>query len=478
MRAVHAAAPASTAPASLRARGRDDARAASPRAPLPRGRRVGAARASVRAMAHPSRSRKLTRSIEAAKEARAGRLDVATKLVMWGVDVERMRAGERSRDDDDDDDARGGGSGGAVREREETTTARPRPDDETSSSSDASAATSDAPPSDAAKRVAELLRRQREEAWPMQGTDAWHVARARLVSASEASSALGVDPHRGPERLIRDKLRRLNEHERVPSDVVEAMEAEANGGWGKGEARARARANDLGWRANGGKGRRGKKKKKRGGGGGAGGKRRAAAAAAAVADGARGVPGAPRALPPAIVHGNAFEPVARAHYARVERETVHEFGLKTHDRLPWLAATPDGVAAASGAVLEIKCPYSRPVLPRTRLREHYPQLQVLMRVFDLDECHFVQFKPPGVGVGRAGVMNEDRPLYLRETVRRDDGWWDANEPRLRAFHDELERALARREEAIARLGGGGGGGGGGGESGEMIAGEVIDSQPI
>eukprot|EP00982_Pelagococcus_subviridis_P000021 222-Pelagococcus_subviridis.AAC.1 len=81
-------------------------------------------------MAHPSRSRKLTRSIEAAKEARAGRLDVATKLGMWGVDVERMRAGERSRDDDDDDDARGGGSGGAVREREETTTARPRPDDE------------------------------------------------------------------------------------------------------------------------------------------------------------------------------------------------------------------------------------------------------------------------------------------------------------------------------------------------------------
>ena len=181
-------------------------------------------------------------------------------------------------------------------------------------------------------------------------------------------------------------------------------------------------------------------------------KKEAAAAAAGgetprrrrrVADGARGVPGAPRALPPAIVHGNAFEPVARAHYARVERETVHEFGLKTHDRLPWLAATPDGVAAASGAVLEIKCPYSRPVLPRTRLREHYPQLQVLMRVFDLDECHFVQFKPPGVGVGRAGVMNEDRPLYLRETVRRDDGWWDANEPRLRAFHGELESARSR-----------------------------------
>jgi hypothetical protein len=42
--------------------------------------------------------------------------------------------------------------------------------------------------------------------------------------------------------------------------------------------------------------------------------------------------------------------------------------------------------------------------------EHHPQLQVLMQVFDLDECHFVQYKPAGTGVGFAGVMNEDRPV--------------------------------------------------------------------
>ena len=108
-----------------------------------------------------------------------------------------------------------------------------------------------------------------------------------------------------------------------------------------------------------------------------------------------------------------------------------EFGLKIHDELPWLGATPDGVTD-DGKILEVKCPYSRPVLPNVRCKEHYPQLQVLMQVYNLDSCDFVQFKPAGVGMGHAGVMNEDRPLYLMETVARDDHWW-RNQPRLSHF---------------------------------------------
>jgi hypothetical protein len=79
-----------------------------------------------------------------------------------------------------------------------------------------------------------------------------------------------------------------------------------------------------------------------------------------------------------------------------------------------------------------------------------------MAVFDLDEVHFVQYKPAGTGVGHAGVMNEDRPLYLRETVARDAGWWGANQPRLLAFHRQLEAALEERDGCVARHAGAGG----------------------
>ena len=373
-------------------------------------------------------------------------MDVMTKLAMWGVDVERMRSGRREPTVETSTTA--GGNADA----RETATAN---DEDADDAADVDVDAADTkipvggpgandPPSandTPSARVLELLARQEAEHWPAQGSDEWLLARARIVSASEASAALGVDRFRSPEKLIRDKLARLDHLEAVPRDALAAA-AESF------DAAAREKANDLGWRANGGKkgDKNARKKKRRGkrGRGGVGGHRFAGANELQ-----RVVPGGGVArVPPAVAHGNAFEPVARAHYARVESQTVHEFGLKMHDTLPWLGATPDGVVA-SGAILEIKCPYSRPVLPRVRAKEHYPQLQVLMQVFDVDECHFVQYKPPGTGTGRAGVMNEDRPLYLRETVSRDRAWWAANQPRLKAFHETLETALRTREERLA-----------------------------
>ena len=84
-----------------------------------------------------------------------------------------------------------------------------------------------------------------------------------------------------------------------------------------------------------------------------------------------------------------------------------------------------------------------------RAKEHFPQIEVLLQVFGADECQFVQYKPPGLGRGRAGVMNGDRPLYLRETVARDDGWWRANKPRLERFHEALSAAIGEREARLA-----------------------------
>ena len=45
-----------------------------------------------------------------------------------------------------------------------------------------------------------------------------------------------------------------------------------------------------------------------------------------------------------------------------------------------------------------------------------------MQVFDVDECHFVQYKPPGTGTGRARVMNAQAVVPAR-VHREDRAWW-------------------------------------------------------
>ena len=290
--------------------------------------------------------------------------------------------------------------------------------------------------------------------WSAVGTEAWAHARARLVSASEASAALGLDRFRTPERLIADKLSRLDAAEGVDAETLLAIAALNPANDPSGTASAASGGARLGWRAKA-SGKKGGKKQKR--------RRKTTAGGVGGRVPPTGTGPRSRREPPAVTHGNEFEPVARAHYAKMEHLEVHEFGLKVHDALPWLGATPDGVVAVETtgalAVLEIKCPYTRPVLPATRAKEHFPQIQVLMQVFGAEECHFVQYKPPGLGRGRAGVMNEDRPLYLRETIARDDGWWDANRPRLERFHEKLRAAIEAREARLLAARGVGGDGG-------------------
>ena len=368
-------------------------------------------------------------------------MPVLDKLQMWGIDTERMRTGRKDpnrptagrRIEVQDERFP------VVEDAEPSTTASTVP---ATSVAESDAAAALPTTTTRSARVAVLLARQEDEHWPVQGSDEWLLARARIVSASEASAALGIDNFRTPERLIRDKLARLDSLENVSAAVLAASRDETRASY----VAAVQAEKDLGWRAKGKAGKGAKKKAKRRKNS-VGGKR----FAGSTEPSKRSQSGAgPRPMPPPVVHGNTYEPVAREHYAAREGRIVHEFGLKIHDELPWLGATPDGITD-DGKILEVKCPYSRPVLPNVRCKEHYPQLQVLMQVYNLDSCDFVQFKPAGVGMGHAGVMNEDRPLYLMETVARDDNWWRVNQPRLLAFQRQLEAALAERDERIQRL---------------------------
>ena len=381
---------------------------------------------------------------------------------MWGVDLDRMhgegRAFETGTGDDESVPSSSSNAPPSAVQSSE------RGDDVVASPAFSAAAapsrSSESPPEtdpfSASARLASLLSRQKAEMWPTVGTEAWAHARARIVSASEASAALGLDRFRSPERLIADKLSRLDKDEGVDAATLLAIaalnpDARDPGGASSGVA---GRARGLGWRAKAsGKKGRPKKQKRRT-------KRSAGGAGGRVP--ATGTAPSARFASPAVTHGNEFEPVARAHYAKIEGVEVHEFGLKIHDRLKWLGATPDGVVLVEDdddanakkklVVLEIKCPYTRPILPKTRAKEHFPQIQVLLQVFGAEACHFVQYKPPGIGRGRAGVMNEDRPLYLKETIKRDDGWWEKNRPRLERFAKKLSAALEARDASLAATG--------------------------
>ena len=219
---------------------------------------------------------------------------------------------------------------------------------------------------DVCEHVAMLAMRQELEQWPAQKTDAWVFARASCLTASDVGAVLGIDRHRDAEAVLKMKTRARA----AENDLKQSMLA--------GEfASVSASASKK------------KKDKKYG--------------------------------HPATRHGDAFEAEALAHYEAVNDTKCLHFGMKTHDSYYWLGASPDGIHPA-GRVVEIKCPFTRPVLSNgKRMLEHYAQIQTLMEVFDCEFCDFVQYKPAGRGKGRSGNM--DAPLYVCETVPRDREWF-------------------------------------------------------
>lgn len=224
---------------------------------------------------------------------------------------------------------------------------------------------------DVCERVAELAFRQDAEGWPAQKTKAWTFARASALTASDVARVL--DGGEARMKVLTQKQRLRKEEESLAaSPLTPTTET-----------------------------RRGTRRE-----------RKLATTSAAIR------------------HGNEFEAEALAHYERTHGTKCLQFGLKIHDDHYWLGASPDGVHP-SGRVVEIKCPYSRPVVPRARAMEHYAQIQTLLEVFDLEFCDFVQYKPPGRGKGRSG--DPDRAEYLVETVPRNREWFERAFDELREF---------------------------------------------
>lgn len=73
---------------------------------------------------------------------------------------------------------------------------------------------------------------------------------------------------------------------------------------------------------------------------------------------------------------------------------------------------------------------------------YIPQIQLLMEIFDVDACDFVQYFP--------GTAFAD-PQFDITTVPRDRSWWAQHSPTLLAFATELQRLLDDKTAAAAWL---------------------------
>lgn len=107
-----------------------------------------------------------------------------------------------------------------------------------------------------------------------------------------------------------------------------------------------------------------------------------------------------------VYHGKKYEKIATMIYENIYNVKIGEFGLIPHPTIPFLGASPDGIAMnltldgkfcpRVGRMLEIKCPLSREILTCGKedgeICPHYywVQVQIQLECCDLDECDFWQ----------------------------------------------------------------------------------------
>lgn len=92
--------------------------------------------------------------------------------------------------------------------------------------------------------------------------------------------------------------------------------------------------------------------------------------------------------------GHKYEPVSIMLYEYYNDVKVEEFGCIEHSKIPYLAASPDGIVTSkrnNGRMVEIKNPTTREITQTPKM-EYYIQMQLQMEVCQLDSCDFVETK--------------------------------------------------------------------------------------
>lgn len=128
-------------------------------------------------------------------------------------------------------------------------------------------------------------------------------------------------------------------------------------------------------------------------------------------------------------HGQDNEDQVRERAMQAVGEIAWEVGLVVHPELTWLGASPDGVTN-TGRLIEIKCPYKRPIIPTEVPHHYWPQIQVQLECTDLDSCYFVQWQP-------AHLAYNGEEIFSITVVERDRTWFADNCDALKSFWADL-----------------------------------------
>lgn len=107
-----------------------------------------------------------------------------------------------------------------------------------------------------------------------------------------------------------------------------------------------------------------------------------------------------------VVHGKKYEQIATLMYEHIYNVKVTEFGCLPSSKYKFLGASPDGICSAHtldgkfspklGTMLEIKCPYKRPILSKGEINGticpnyYFWQIQQQLQCCDLYKCDFWQ----------------------------------------------------------------------------------------
>ena len=134
-------------------------------------------------------------------------------------------------------------------------------------------------------------------------------------------------------------------------------------------------------------------------------------------------------------HGVDHEDDVRDRLAEILGDEALEFGLLVHPDLQWLGASPDGVFAKSGFMIEIKCPVKRQIVPGHVPHHYFPQVQVQMEVADLPATYFCQWQP-------AEFSATGKEVFDVVVVERDRQWFETHRETLYEFWMDLMAARA------------------------------------
>lgn len=155
------------------------------------------------------------------------------------------------------------------------------------------------------------------------------------------------------------------------------------------------------------------------------------------------------------VWGETHEPSALKKFTEVtNHRLIPQIDGKTlvvHPKYFYLAASPDGVTYC-GKLVEIKCPWSKPVgIRSTTIPSQYKaQVHLQQHVCNMDETFFVTYAPENYKCGKIKAKGRSETINILKFVR-DKHWLERNLPKIKLFIMNVAYAKQNKNKSIKEV---------------------------